>query len=136
MFELHPTLAKDSLPITDDAAFMIRLINDARFPWVLIVPKLAGVQELHDLPPDMFDQAMRLSERLGRIMKAAFKADKINTAAIGNMVAQLHIHVVARTRVDAAWPAPVWGSGPMQPLSDAEATARITLIRDGLADPG
>ena len=54
-------MAKDSLPITDDVAFMIRLINDARFPWVLIVQKLAGVQELHDLPPDMFDQAMRLS---------------------------------------------------------------------------
>lgn len=136
MFELHPTLAKDSLPIIDDAAFMIRLINDARFPWVLIIPKRAGAQELHDLTPDMFDQAMRLSERLGRVMKASFKADKINTAAIGNMVEQLHIHVVARSRDDAAWPAPVWGSGPMQPLSDAEADRRITLIRDGLADPG
>lgn len=136
MFELHPTLAKDSLPIIDDTAFMIRLINDTRFPWVLIVPKRVGAQELHDLPADMFDQAMRLSERLGRIMKAAFKADKINTAAIGNMVEQLHIHVVARNRDDAAWPAPVWGSGPMQPLSETEATRRITLIRDGLAGPG
>ena len=136
MFELHPTLAKDSLPIIDDAAFMIRLINDTRFPWVLIIPKLAGAQELHDLPAGMFDQAMRLSERLGRVMKAAFKADKINTAAIGNMVEQLHIHIVARHRDDTAWPAPVWGSGPMQPLSDAEAARRITLIRDGLAGPG
>ncbi|MEX0694630.1 MAG: HIT family protein [Rhodospirillales bacterium] len=136
MFELHPTLAKDSLPISDDAVFMIRLINDARFPWVLIIPKRAGAQELHDLPADMFDQAMHLSGRLGRIMKTAFRADKINTAAIGNMVEQLHIHVVARSLGDAAWPAPVWGSGPMQPLGDAEAATRITLIRDGLAGPG
>ncbi|MDP4796265.1 MAG: HIT family protein, partial [Rhodospirillales bacterium] len=106
MFELHPILAKDSLAISEDDDFMIRLINDDRFPWLLIVPKMSDAMELHDLPDDLFDRAMLFARRLGMILKSGFAADKINTAAIGNMVGQLHIHVVARRRDDAAWPAP------------------------------
>ncbi len=133
MFELHPTLAKDSLAISEDDDFMIRLINDARFPWLLIVPKMSDAVELHDLPDDLFDRAMLLARRLGMILKSGFAADKINTAAIGNMVGQLHIHVVARRRDDAAWPAPVWGAGQMVPLRDDEAQRRIALVRNALA---
>jgi len=132
MFDLHPTLAKDSLAISEDDDIMIRLINDARFPWLLIVPKVNGVSELHELPDALFDKTMRMATRLGVILKTGFAADKINTAAIGNMVEQLHIHVVARRRDDAAWPAPVWGAGPMQPLSDETAEHRIALVRSAL----
>lgn len=132
MFELHPTLAKDSLPVAETGTLAVRLINDARFPWVLIVPRVANVTELHDLDDEQYAEIMAMARKLGGILKTAFTADKINTAAIGNMVAQLHIHVVARTRDDAAWPGPVWGAGDMVALADDEAAARIALIRAGL----
>lgn len=132
MFELHATLAADSLAVMEDADIMIRLIDDVRFPWALVIPKVPGARDLHDLDTVAFEKAMRVSRRLGALMQQAFKADKINTAAIGNMVAQLHIHVVARRRDDAAWPAPVWGSGPMVRLAPAEAERRIGEIARGL----
>lgn len=133
MFQLHPTLEKDSLPVFETDALLIRLINDARFPWGLVVPRIAGMSELHDLPDEVCTEALQTSVKLGRVMKAAFAADKINTAAIGNMVPQLHLHVVARTRGDAAWPGPVWGAGAMVPLDVAEADRRISLIREGMS---
>ena len=128
MFKLHPTLEKDSLPIAEVDGLAIRLIDDARFPWVLIVPMVEDASELHDLPDDTYRAAMDMARRLGEGMKSAFGADKINTAAIGNMVPQLHIHVVARTKDDAVWPGPVWGAGDMVSMDDAEAARRIALI--------
>ena len=100
--------------------------------WVLVVPKVAGLTELHDLDNALFDKTFRVVRRLGRVLKAEFAAEKINTAAIGNMVSQLHVHVVARHKKDAAWPGPVWGAGAMVSLSDPEKTKRIQLIKDGL----
>ena len=132
MFQLNPTLEKDSHPIIEDADLLIRLIDDARFAWVLVVPKAAGLTELHDLDNALFDKTFRVVRRLGRILKAEFAAEKINTAAIGNMVSQLHVHVVARHKKDPAWPGPVWGAGTMVSLSDPEKTKRIQLIKDGL----
>lgn len=129
MFNLHPTLEKDSLPIADTGRLLIRLINDARFPWLLIVPKVDGVTELHELPEDVYDGAMSMARQLGQILKTAFDADKVNTAAIGNMVPQLHIHVVARYVGDDAWPGPVWGAGTMIPMTEDEAARRISLVR-------
>lgn len=132
MFELHPTLKGDSIAITETGTLLIRLINDARFPWVLIVPKVAGLTELHELSDAQYADVMATARKLGEILKSAFAADKINTAAIGNMVAQLHVHVVARTTGDAAWPGPVWGAGAMVALDDDEAARRVSLIRIGL----
>ncbi len=132
MFQLNTTLARDSHPIVEDADLLIRLIDDARFAWVLVVPKVAGLTELHDLDNALFDKTFRVVRRLGRVLKAEFAAEKINTAAIGNMVSQLHVHVVARHKKDAAWPGPVWGAGAMVSLSDPEKTKSIQLIKDGL----
>ena len=132
MLQLNTTLARDSHPIVEDADLLIRLIDDARFAWVLVVPKVAGLTELHDLDNALFDKTFRVVRRLGRVLKAEFAAEKINTAAIGNMVSQLHVHVVARHKKDAAWPGPVWGAGAMVSLSDPEKTKRIQLIKDGL----
>ncbi len=129
MFSLHPTLEKDSLPIADTGRLLIRLINDARFPWLLIVPKVDGVTELHELSENVYDDAMSMARRLGQILKTAFEADKVNTAAIGNMVPQLHIHLVARYVGDDAWPGPVWGAGAMIPMTEDEAARRISLVR-------
>lgn len=133
MFELHPTLEKDSLPVLEAGGLLVRLINDARFPWLLVVPKADGVTELHDLPEDIYDEAMRMARRLGDVLKSGFGADKINTAAIGNMVPQLHIHVVARYVGDDAWPGPVWGAGAMIPMTEDEAARRARLIREHLS---
>ncbi len=130
MFTLHPTLERDSLPIFEDDDVLVRLINDARYPWVIIVPKVPDIRELHQLSEDMFARIMALACRIGAAMERVFGADKINTAAIGNMVPQLHIHVVARKTGDAAWPAPVWGVGDMQPLDASLKSQRIALIRD------
>lgn len=133
MFQLHPVLENDSLAVLETDTLLIRLINDARFPWALIIPKIDGATELHDLSDAQYSEAMAMAHRLGAILKSAFHADKINTAAIGNMVAQLHIHVVARTVGDAAWPGPVWGAGAMVALDTAEAGRRIALIRSALS---
>jgi len=136
MFRLHPTLEKDSLPVLEtggpDVRLAVRLIDDARFPWLLIVPMVENVTELHELDAQAYAAAMDMARRCGAVLKDAFAADKINTAAIGNMVAQLHIHVVARSRDDAAWPGPVWGAGTMQRLDPGEAERRIGLIQRGL----
>lgn len=132
MFQLDPTLERDSHLIVEDADLSVRLIDDARFAWVLVVPKVAGLVELHDMENALFDKTFTVARRLGRVLKAEFAAEKINTAAIGNMVQQLHVHIVARHKEDAAWPGPVWGAGPMVALSDPEKTKRIQLIKDGL----
>ncbi len=132
MFTLHPTLEYDSLPVVEDDDLVLRLIDDARYPWVIIVPKVPDIRELHELSEPMFDKTMALARHAGGVMTTAFVADKINTAAIGNMVPQLHIHVVARRRNDAAWPAPIWGVGEMQPLDQNEIIRRVSLIQDGL----
>lgn len=129
MFELHPTLEKDSLPVSETGGLLIRLVNDARFPWLLIVPKVTGVTELHELSDAEYEGAMAMARSLGEALTNAFGADKINTAAIGNVVPQLHIHVVARTIGDDAWPGPVWGFGHMVPMSEAEAAHRTGLVK-------
>jgi diadenosine tetraphosphate (Ap4A) HIT family hydrolase len=111
MFTLHPQLAADTVPVSDWALSRVLLMNDARFPWLILVPRRAGLSELFDLK---HAERMVLAEELNRAslgLKTLFKAKKINVGALGNMVPQLHIHVVARAESDAAWPGPVWGSG-------------------------
>ncbi len=132
MFTLHPTLERDSLPIVEDDDLVLRLINDARYPWIVIVPKVPDIRELNELSEPMFDKTMALVRHVGGVMTTAFAADKINTAAIGNIVPQLHIHIVARRDDDTAWPAPVWGVGEMQPLEQSEVTRWVFRIQDGL----
>lgn len=120
------------MPLFEDDDLLARLINGARFPWVIIVPKIADIHDLHDLPGTMFFKSMGMVQTLGSVMMTALAADKINIAAIDNMVPQLHIHVVSRTRDDAAWLAPIWGVGEMLPLDQNEIKRRVSLILDGL----
>lgn len=136
MFVLNSTLEADSVPVMENSDLLIRLINDARYPWILIIPKKPNCTELHDLDEDLHAQTMSVARKCGYVLKQAFNADKINTAAIGNMVPQLHIHVVARHTGDASWPGPIWGVGEMEPLIDHELAKRLDLIREGLVDLG
>ena len=134
MFVLNSTLENDSFPLMETDLCLIRLINDARYPWILLVPKVPDISELHDLSEDDYTEIMATARVLGTVLKSSFDADKINTAAIGNMVPQLHIHVVARRKDDASWPGPIWGVGEMEPLTEDELVKRLEVIRKGLAN--
>ena len=126
-FTLDQRLAASSHLVATESGIQVRLADDARFVWLLLVPETEGACELHDLEDGDRAALLDLANDLGSWMKTAFDADKINMAAIGNVVAQLHFHVVARHLTDAAWPAPIWGHGDPQPRSDA---SRAGLIRD------
>lgn len=110
-FILHPQLAADTLPIGDLPLCRVLLMNDANFPWLILVPRRASLRELFDLEPHAYAEACQEIRMVAEKLSAHTKAYKINIAALGNMVPQLHIHIIARFENDAAWPNPVWNSG-------------------------
>jgi diadenosine tetraphosphate (Ap4A) HIT family hydrolase len=114
-FKLDPTLANDTVFVCAMPRSDVLLVDDARFPWLILVPRLPGMVELHDLEPADLVAVLREAAIAGRTLKSLTGALKINTGALGNIVRQLHIHVVARKEGDPAWPGPVWGSGPRVP---------------------
>lgn len=120
---LDPRLDADTLPVGDLALSRVLLMNDARFPWFILVPRRAEVSELTDLSGE--DAAVLMEEiRLAtRVMLEMAKPDKVNVGALGNMVAQLHVHVIGRFRSDPAWPGPVWGHGSRTPYPDHAAAS-------------
>lgn len=117
MFVLDPRLEQDTLQIGDFPLCRLLLMNDATYPWFILVPRREELSELFQL--DSADQQLLWKETttLAEIVKDTFGADKMNIAALGNVVSQLHVHVIARRRDDAAWPAPVWGRHPADPYS-------------------
>lgn len=127
-FMLHPQLAADCVHVTDMDVCRVMLMNNARFPWLVMVPMRAGIRELHELADEDFSLVMQEVRRVSQAFGSFTKADKMNVAALGNMVAQLHIHVVARFVVDAAWPQPVWNSGVSGEAYTAERLA--VLLND------
>ena len=135
MFELDGRLAADTFVLGSTSLSRVLLMNDARFPWLILVPERADVSEPFDLSEADQEQLWQESMRLGAAMKAHFAADKINVAALGNQVAQLHVHHIARFHVDAAWPGPVWGVGSAFPYSDAARGALMDDLRSLLQQP-
>jgi diadenosine tetraphosphate (Ap4A) HIT family hydrolase len=135
-FALHPRLAADTAPISDWPLSRVLLMNDRRFPWLILVPRRNGITELFDLSePDravLSGEIARAGERLKAFAKGRGPVDKINIGAIGNLVPQLHIHVVARARGDAAWPGVVWGFGQAEPYRAAELAKTVADLRDSL----
>ena len=118
-FSLHEKLAADCEFLGDMTVSRVLLMRDHRFPWAILVPRLAGLRDVHDLPRD---QALGVFDEVGavsRALAAGFGAEKINVAALGNQVPQLHIHVIARYAADAAWPGPVWNAGAVAAPDDA-----------------
>ncbi|MES0875209.1 HIT family protein [Sinimarinibacterium thermocellulolyticum] len=128
-FELDPRLAADTLPVGDGPLCRVLLMNDQRYPWVILVPRVAGVTELYQLTSAQQRQLLDESMRLGERLMAHFAGHKLNVAALGNVVAQLHVHHIVRYRDDAAWPAPVWGRHPPQPYGAEGAQARVAELR-------
>ena len=134
MFSLDPRLQQDTLTVGDFPLCRLLLMNDAQYPWFILVPRRADVSEVFDL--DAADQLVLWQETtaLAAALKDNFAADKMNVATLGNMVSQLHMHVIVRTREDAAWPAPVWGKLPAQPYSEAQLAEVLARLRSLLTD--
>jgi diadenosine tetraphosphate (Ap4A) HIT family hydrolase len=131
-FVLDPRLAGDAHHVGDLELSRVLLMDDARFPWLILVPRRANLRELTDL--DTGDQQRLLAEidRCARVLHALEKPDKLNIAALGNVVAQLHVHVIARRASDAAWPRPVWGFGERVAHASPELHDRLGALREAL----
>jgi diadenosine tetraphosphate (Ap4A) HIT family hydrolase len=109
------------------------LMKDANYPWFILVPDRDNITEIHQLKDKDQQQLITESSILSRIIEQQFKADKINIAALGNLVPQLHLHHIVRYTTDAAWPTPVWGKLPAKPYTDEEMKQVITLLKAGLS---
>ena len=111
-FALHPQLVADCLVLGELPLCVVLLANDRQYPWLILVPKRAALREIHHLNATDQQQLMRESCAVAGVLENELSAEKINVAALGNMVPQLHVHHVARFSNDAAWPAPIWGKHP------------------------
>lgn len=131
-FILHQTLAADTAEIARWPLCRVLLMKDSRYPWLILVPARAEMRDLHDL--DSADQVELMTEidRASRVLVALHAPDKINVGALGNMVPQLHIHVIARFRDDDAWPGPVWGAHPAKPYPDEALDRTLKALRGAL----
>ena len=126
MFQLDVRLAKDTLTLVSWPLCDVQLMNDSQFPWLILVPRVEGVTELYHLDKAQREQLDAESILLGETLMSLFKGDKLNVAALGNVVSQLHIHHVVRYKRDLVWPAPVWGKCSAKAYSGLELEA-LTL---------
>ena len=134
-FELDPRLAAETFLVGETPLNQVLLMNDARYPWLILVPQRSDITEPFELSEADQAKLWQESMRLGQAMQAHFAADKINIAALGNQVAQLHVHHIARFHADDAWPGPVWGVGSAVPYSDPALEVLKGELRSLLQQP-
>lgn len=134
LWQLHPQLADDTHPLASFALCELRLMDDANYPWLVLVPRVAEAVELIDLDAAQRHALTDEIDRASRLLRDAFRPDKLNVAALGNLVPQLHVHVIARYRDDPAWPRPVWGMAAAMPYSEEALIERIGRLRSVLTD--
>lgn len=132
-WHLHPQLAEDTHPVAHFPLCELQLMDDANHPWLILVPRVEGAVEWIDLDEAQQIELTREISRASRALQAVFEPHKLNVAALGNMVPQLHVHVIARFTDDIAWPRPVWGMASAQPYSPEELVSRIERLRTALA---
>ena len=132
-FTLHPKLAADCVQVTSLDLCEILLMNDRRYPWLILVPKRAKLRDLHEIALDDRDSLFNEIDRCSRLLANLQDITKINVAALGNQVPQLHVHVIGRSIHDAAWPGPVWGVGTTEPYSSEELNGRTMHLKAQLA---
>ena len=128
MIKLHPQLEKDCTVLGEFTLCSLLLVNDANYPWFILLPNRENIPEIHQL--SVSDQQQLLSESMFfcRCLEDLYQPDKLNIAALGNVVPQLHIHHIARFTTDACWPAPVWGAVAALPLTEEKANATINQL--------
>ncbi|HID36884.1 MAG TPA: HIT domain-containing protein [Ghiorsea sp.] len=129
---LHPQLKKDCFVLGRFDLCLLLLINDSQYPWFILVPQRENISEIHQLTTDEQYMLIHESSLLAQAIEAAFTADKINVAALGNVVPQLHIHHIVRYTSDIAWPKPVWGAFPSKPYTDDELSIVIKHVQSHL----
>lgn len=136
-FELDPRLAGSTHNMGTFAPHLnLRLVNDSRWPWLMLVPETAGIVELDDLSPPALADLTRSAAVLAAALRAVTGAPKTNIATIGNMVSQFHLHIVARHGEDPAWPDPVWGFGKAEPYAPEAAEGLRAALMDHLSRSG
>ena len=128
MFELHPQLQKDCQLLGQFNLCHLLLMNDANYPWFILVPSRADIREIYQLSTEDQQQLWQESTRLSEGLMQVFQGDKMNIAALGNVVPQLHVHHIVRYTSDAAWPAPVWGKVPARAYTEAEREAQLKKL--------
>ena len=131
-FALDPRLQHDTIPVLPLTLCDVLLMKDARFPWLVLVPRRAHASEIADLNLDAQAMLWREVQQAGDALRSLAPCDKLNIGALGNIVRQLHVHVVARREGDAAWPGPVWGHGTALPYEAAALGAQVRQLRDRL----
>lgn len=128
-WSLHPKLSELTTQVGDLPLSRVLLENDSNYPWLILVPRMAGVSEIIDLDPNEQVQLLGEIDAASRALKAVATFDKLNVAAIGNMVKQLHVHVIGRSATDATWPKPVWGLAPPVPYEPAAQGKLVEALR-------
>lgn len=129
MFRLHPQLEKDTIKLGCFDLCQMLLMNDANYPWIVLVPQRGDISEIYQLEEQDQHKLMRESSYLATALARGFNADKINIAALGNVVPQLHIHHIVRYRNDPVWPSPVWGRLPAMPYTDDALTDMVETLK-------
>jgi len=132
-WRLDPQLARDTFMVGELPLARVLGMNDANYPWLILVPRHPGAVEIFDLGSRQQEQLLDEIVMLSQVLKDATRCDKLNIAAIGNVVAQLHVHIVARRKGDAAWPKPVWSAAPARAYRADERDAFIASIRKEIA---
>ncbi len=131
-FVIDSKLTETSYPLVSLSVCDIRLVDDTRWPWLLLIPRVDHAVELIDLPPDIRVQVWQEIDHVSRVLRDHLSPDKLNTAALGNQVRQLHIHVIGRYTDDPAWPMPVWGAGDAIPYDSDALASRLQTLRAAL----
>lgn len=132
IFSIDPQLTQTSYPVVSLDVSEIRLVDDQRWPWVLVIPRVPHAVELIDVSPELRTEIWLEIDHVARVLRDQFSPDKLNVAALGNQVRQLHVHVIGRYRDDAAWPNPVWGVGDAIPYEADSLNARLSALTQAL----
>ncbi|HIG64068.1 MAG TPA: HIT domain-containing protein [Methyloprofundus sp.] len=129
-FKLHPILKKDCIELGQLELCRVLLMNDSQFPWLILVPERENMTEIHQLTTNDQQLLIRESSYIAEKLALQFQADKMNIAALGNMVPQLHIHHVVRYKTDKAWPAPIWGKFDAVAYTDKELEVTLDMLKE------
>jgi len=133
-FALHERLRADTVEVAAWDLSLLLLMNETRWPWLILVPRRATIREIEDLSPADRGRLIEEAAAASRLLRSLHAPDKVNIGALGNMVPQFHLHVVARTKSDPAWPKPVWGQFPPAPYGAAALEAALATLRRALAE--
>ncbi|CAA0094220.1 Uncharacterised protein [Zhongshania aliphaticivorans] len=136
MFKLHEALARDCVLVGDLPLCKVLLMNDNQYPWLILVPRRHDIREICDLEPADQQLYLKESNLSCDVLRAVFNAEKLNVAALGNMVPQLHIHHLARFASDVAWPKPVWGVLPAKPYEPSILASHLSELRSAYTANG